>query len=264
MGAWNVRAIVAAVLSVALLPFAVLTEPATARASSPFCAATLWLVPWNASSDAAATSAESADYALFLNAAGKTDVAARVTLITDAEAFAVTVPRVALHAIEKESDRVASAHVRFDRKQPVRYAFVDAVGVDGADLTDCPSDVSEVEPYRGDASSWHVGDALSIAPKLLQPLPKLACAKAYVPAHIIREIGAPVGHFGNTPRSTGVHVYVDSDGRVVKADVAESSGVEGLDIAALALVRNATYAPAQFLCTPVVSDFIIRMDYSTN
>jgi TonB family protein len=79
-----------------------------------------------------------------------------------------------------------------------------------------------------------------------------------------RSVLAHVGLYGNTPRDVEIHVYIDSDGRVIKANIEKSSGVDGLDMTALSDVRSSTFAPATFLCTPVVSDFIFSYHYQSS
>ena len=55
---------------------------------------------------------------------------------------------------------------------------------------------------------------------------------------------------------------IDSSGALVQTDVYRSSGVEGLDDAAVGAVQASTYAPAQFLCTPVVGVSVFNLQYS--
>lgn len=239
-------------------------SPTASRASSPFCGATLWMVPWNLGADAPLHGSHSADYMLELYAEGKRDIAARVTMITDSDAYSVTVPAVTLQTLAGETDKVvAPIHVRFETAQTVKYAFVDGVGLDGADVADCPSDVQDVIPYSGSGQP-HMGfHAQTIAAKFLQALPQLTCGKVYTEPRITKDNGSIVGHYGNAPRETTVHIYLDSNGTVLRTSIEKSSGVEGLDLAALGAARVSEFAPATFLCTPVVSELFMTYTYTS-
>jgi TonB family protein len=50
-----------------------------------------------------------------------------------------------------------------------------------------------------------------------------------------------------------VEAFVDSNGYVVNTEIRRSSGVDGIDEAAVSAVQFSTFRPATFLCTPVVS-----------
>ncbi len=246
---------VSALLIVAVA-FAGAVKSQPAQASNYFCGASAFVAPWNAQLDVPLASSQSADYGMYLAVKGKADVAARLTLITDSEAYAVNVPRLGLHEAKGNTDEVSSPFlIRFPKAQRVRYAFVDAVGIDGAAIEDCPSVVESVESETGpDASGDHLGPSpFTLQPKLLQQLPELSCGAVYKPPRMTRELGVETSFFGNTTRHATVRIYLDSDARVVDAEIAESSGVEGIDQLALTDARGSTYEPASFLCTPVVS-----------
>jgi TonB family protein len=125
--------------------------------------------------------------------------------------------------------------------------------------------VQTVEPFTVDPSHPYdmpsIGsDVAPTAAAYLQALPPLACGHVYSDPEIESE-GPIVGFYGNDVHTTVVHVYIDSDGNPAKASIERSSGVEGLDAAALGGVQQGKFKPAEFLCVPVVSEMSIDMRY---
>jgi hypothetical protein len=234
-----------------------------ARASNPFCGADVWMTPWDRDADAPRASGSTADYAMMLFAGGKRDIAGRVTLITDREAYRVEIPRLPLHVRDAGEDAVSAPFlVRFPTAQPLRYAYVDAVGLDGADVAPCPT---YVQPVRPDPQAPHgfAARAATLRPTLLAPLPPLTCAAVYAPPSIKKQLhGDATSHYGDERRTTIVEVFLDSNGLMLKEQLYRSSGVEGLDQTALSDARMTIYNPAEFLCTPVVSTLFYMERYN--
>lgn len=232
--------------------------------SNPFCAANVDVIAWDTAIDAPAKSrGPVAHYAMSLTADGRTSLAGRVVLIADEGAFAVDIPRTDLLRQGGTDDFYAGAMmVSFDKPVAVHYAYVDRIGIDGAAPADCPTVVSPVEPY--DAARQGAAPPLAgVAPMraaFLEPLPALTCGGAYRDAEILGQ-GPLVGRFGDERRTTVVKVYIDSNGLPLKETVERSSGVEGLDDAAIGGVQQTRFKPAEFLCTPVVSEMLIDMNY---
>lgn len=233
---------------------------------NPFCNGLVYVVPWNTVSNSPSVKVQSDRYLLSLWANGRTDVAASVTLITSTDAYSVPIKRTSLLREGGTDDYYAEPIlVSFDKPVDVGFAYVDQIGVDGAAPAACPSVVQSVKPFAVDPAHPFdmpsVGsDVTPIAATYLQPLPSLKCGHVYSDAEI--EGSAPlVGHYGDRRRSTVVDAFIDSDGRAAKVKIEESSGVEGLDDAALGGVQQAQFKPAEFLCTPVVSEMSVRMDY---
>jgi hypothetical protein len=48
----------------------------------------------------------------------------------------------------------------------------------------------------------------------------------------------------------------------VKTEIRRSSGVDGIDEAAISAVEFSKFQPATFLCTPVVSAQLVTIDYA--
>jgi hypothetical protein len=59
-----------------------------------------------------------------------------------------------------------------------------------------------------------------------------------------------------------VGVFIDSEGHPVDAWIHKSSGIDNADTLAVASALRSQYAPATFLCTPIVSEYIFRVDFA--
>lgn len=243
--------------------------PAAAAESwdNPFCAGVVAVTPWNASAGSPSTHAASDRYVLQLFANGKTNVAGTVTLITSDSAYSVPVGRTDLLRTGGSDDFYAEPIlVAFDKPVEVRYAYVDQIGVDGAAPASCPTVVREVHPFSANASNEFDisvgGDVKPVNAVYLQALPQLTCGRAYIPSGLPRGAGAVVGAYGNERKSTVVRIFIDSNGIPAGANIERSSGIEGLDDNVIGLVEHTRYVPAKFLCTPVVSEMNVEIDYN--
>jgi TonB family protein len=248
-------------------PHAATAGPATSDAwANPFCSADVAVVPWDATAGNPTSARLSDRYFVQVVADGKRDVAAKVTLITASDAYSVAVPRTALERDAATGLFYAQPVLAaFDHPVGVRFAYVDSAGVDGAAPAACPTVVRRVRTLRVSSGSAAVPAIRSRVPALravyLQKLPPLPCGASYIPAGTGKHFGAVVGRYGNRARQTVVRLSIDSNGIPSDAVVVRSSGVVGLDAAALGAVEHNRYVAARFLCTPVVSQMKIRMDY---
>jgi len=224
-------------------------------------------MPWNARAGAPSTKLSSDRYVLELFANGRTDVAGAVTLITSDSAYSVAIPRSDLLRSAGSNDFYAEPIlVAFDKPVDVHYAYVDQIGVDGAAPEACPTVVQQVHPFTADAGNeFDVsigGDVKPVNATFLQALPDLKCGRAYIPSGLPRGAGGVVGAYGNQRKSTVIRIYIDSNGIPAGASIERPSGIDGLDNNALGLVEHTRYEPAKFLCTPVVSEMSIEMEYN--
>lgn len=231
--------------------------PAAGQWNNPFCDASAVMVAWNAGISQP-TSNPTDSFALYVWGHAKTDYAARLTLIGDGSAYAVELPRIAVRSAS--TDPVAYLVTVPDYLRHVEY-FVDGVGVDGAAMSDCPSYVKMVEPQTGADVAGFPRSPVRIAARPLQAIPPPACGELYRGLQSKKDFEPLVGFYGNRELVARVEVFVDSSGRVVKTRLWQSSGVEGIDDAALSAAQWTTYEPAQFMCTPVVSSAIIGVHY---
>jgi TonB family protein len=195
---------------------------------------------------------------------GKQDVEGAVTLVTADEAYSIPIARTDLLRQGGTDDFYAEpVVVAFDKPVEVRFAFVDRIGVDGAAPAACPSVVQPVQALssKDAAGVPSLGYIKPLHATFLQKLPALRCGASYIPPDTPRDAGGIVGRYGNVRKTTVVHVYVDSNGIPSGATVERSSGIDGLDSAAVGAVEHTRYSPARFLCTPVVSEMNVEMEY---
>ncbi len=257
---------VLAILVLMLPSFVVAGTPARAVASNYFCAASLYTIPWNPGADAPLASSNDAYYAVQIYAAAKKSVQTRVTFITGKDAWSATLPSSPVKPDATGKDAApAPVLVEFPKAIDVRYAYVDAVGIDGGAMTNCPSVVQQVNVYqpRANGSSPHLGsDVAKIDGTFLQKLPPLSCGSVYKEATVRQHVSAPISAYAQTKQPALVDVFVDSTGRVVSTKLARSSGIAGVDANAIASAQATIYNPAMFLCVPVVSEVVWQYTYT--
>jgi hypothetical protein len=220
---------------------------------NPFCEVLAALVPIEGS-------APGSEYGLQLYASHGTTVAAHLTLIGAEGAYDANVTASNLQgaSIDRRSDALL---VKLEKPEPIHYFFVDSFSIDGSAMAACPS---YVFPSGSGPSADNIGglELRTITAAFLQKLPALPCGKAYTGPSVAKGFDAIVGLYGNQPRSTELHVFIDSNGTPMRSSIMTSSGLEGLDAAAYAGVQYTRYHPATFLCTPVVGELDMKMDYS--
>lgn len=195
-------------------------------------------------------------YAVALSAEGGTTISAHVTLVSATDAYAAAVPDMNLEG-SMENRELPAIVFALPSADKIEYYFVDSYAIDrGASVT-CPSYVFPIDaPIAAPA-----GEIATIAAQHLQALGKLPCGRIYQDVGAGGYLGDMVGHYGNRRLSVTFHVYVDSAGHAIREQLLESSGVEGIDATALGSIQEHQYVAARFLCTPVVGELNIRMDY---
>jgi hypothetical protein len=195
-------------------------------------------------------------YALALFAEKGTTLAAHVTLVSKTDAYDVAVPDANLSGplTDRELEPLI---VTLPSADSIEYFFVDSFAADGGQSVMCPSYVFPI----GDAISDTSNGLTVVAARHLQSLGKLACGAMYRPAGAGRDGGTVIGHYGNQRLSTRYRVFVDSNGHAAGTKLLASSGVTGVDVTALGAAEGQQYVPAQFLCTPVVGEIDMQMDY---
>jgi TonB family protein len=246
----------------AALPAVAAPAPARAPWDNPFCDASASVIPFDSPRNAYSSGGDT--YALYVWAHARSNYAARVTLVGDGQAYAVDIPRV---AEDTAHDGESAYLVSFPKRFSAEWYFVDGVGIDGAAIADCPSFVKPVMPID------EIGPGVPAIPprpasfgrvnaRYVGPLPATPCGAVYTELKMTKSYQPIVGQFGGRRLSVDVEVFVDSDGNVVKTDIRRSSGVEGIDDAAIAAMQYSAFRPATFLCTPVVSSERVTIDYT--
>ncbi|HVA33020.1 MAG TPA: hypothetical protein VNG31_02660 [Candidatus Baltobacteraceae bacterium] len=237
--------------------------------NNPFCKGSVYVIPWDGAVDAPSRSRSTDRYAVELEADGKTDVTATITLISLSGAYSVDVSHRDLLR-ESGSDRFYAEPVLVKFKKPValRYAYVDAIGVDGAAPASCPTVPETVAPLAADrlADAPRLGtDVAATGAKYLQALPPLSCGHVYTPPVPPNNPSAQllIGNagYGGRPLTARVHIFIDSNGLPAEVLLDKSSGVTAYDDVVVGAAQHTRYTPATFLCTPVVSDFSYELEW---
>jgi len=189
-------------------------------------------------------------------------VDAHVKLISETDAYDVALTGLPLDG--NPSDRSTTATlVTLPKAAPLRYAYVDSYRVDGAPEKSCAT-----EPY--DLLSWQTvfqappteaPASPRFAAVLIGPLPPLPCGKIFTNAHVARTFQPPGINVKKT-YTVQVGIFIDSEGHPVDAWIYKSSGIEAADNLAKASALLSQYAPATFLCTPIVSEYLFRVDFA--
>jgi hypothetical protein len=235
--------------------------------TNPFCSGDVSAFPWNRDLDEPAALGANRHYVLSLFADGKSTVNATITLISSDGAYSVTVDReTLLRQAGSDNFYAPPILVGFEKPELVLYAFVDTVSVDGAAPTLCPTVVNEVRSLVGHSITGTQRPSMAGAPvtpaTFKQALPPLDCGTAYRGPVLLSREGPDLGDFGAKPLTAFVHVYLDSAGHPINPTLTQTSGVEGIDDWAMAGAEQSHYKPAQFLCTPVVSEMTVEFDYN--
>jgi TonB family protein len=234
----------------------------TGEWENPFCGASAIVVPWSAKTNAA-TMGASQTYAIYIWTNATSNYAARLTLVSDDAAYAVAIPRAQAPKGGDARSRRSAYLVSLPQKTEVKEYFVDAVGVDGAATTACPSFVKEVEGEIGSDASVVAPPAAfdRLEAQLAQTLAAPACGSRYTPLALSKFAPVIVGRYGGEEKVVEIEAFVDSAGHVIKTELWRSSGIAGLDDTAMAQFGQSSYQPATFLCTPVVSNGIFALRY---
>ncbi|HEY5425509.1 MAG TPA: energy transducer TonB [Candidatus Tumulicola sp.] len=180
-----------------------------------------------------------------------------VTMIGDSGAYDAYVADTTLVPGSSGFNLPKRTVVKLPAGAVVKYAYVDSYIVAGAPKIDCPSQPSKI---AASTPGVNLDATTYVSATFLQTLPPLPCGVMYAPPHV-RGYSPRTGYWGNKPLTTKVHGFINSDGRVVQMSVYKSSGVDGIDDEAMASAQHSTYAPATFLCTPVVGDYLFSFTY---
>jgi hypothetical protein len=220
---------------------------------NPFCEVRAGLVPVE-------SAIRGTEYLVELYASHGTRVSAHVTLIGSEGAYDANVPSTNMSGA-LDDRRTDGVLIKMPESAPIHYFFVDTFSIDGEAAVTCPS---YVQPAGSGPSDDAISglDLTSVTAAFLQKLPDLSCGKAYIGPSSRKGFEPIVGHYGDKPRSILMHVFIDSAGNALRATMSESSGVQGLDDAAIAAVDYTKYNPAQFLCQPVVGELDMQVNYS--
>jgi hypothetical protein len=221
-------------------------SPATDwKYANPFCQAIAHVAPAD----------DGSGYGLALFAGSGERIDAHVTLVSDTDAYDAHVS--ALLAGPADDRRSGAVFVTLPVSTGLKYYFVDSYTLDGGDAVTCPS---YVFPVRDSMRNAPAGVA-TVAAQHLQALPPLKCGRAYIPPKLHGVLQSPVGAYGSRPLTVVARAYIDSNGYSLKEEIVQSSGVDGMDKYLLGAVGVHQFAPAQFLCVPVVGVTEVELKY---
>jgi len=200
------------------------------------------------------------EYRLLLNSTLPGTLSVHVTMVGDTGAYDAYLADTTLVPGKSGFTLPKRTVVTLPSGAVPKYVYVDSYAVAGGEKVDCPTQPSTVaDPVFGPASPEP--DATThVAATFLQALPELPCGKMYAPPHV-RGYSPRTGNWGNKELTAKVHVFIDSNGRVVQQSIYKSSGVDGIDDEAMGSAQHSTYTPAMFLCTPVVGDYLFSFTY---
>jgi hypothetical protein len=204
---------------------------------------------------------------LYLDASNPSarSVGAHLILLSDTQAFEADVPDFSLES--PSNRRTARFLIALPSPMSIKYVYVDGYDTDGGRFVDCPTEMSgnATLQFRDKELPAHAASAGAAIPvltaKFRQALPPLTCGKIRIEARVKRVV-QPNWAYGISKRiSSQIVVYLDSNGTVVKTEVYKSSGFDAADEQVRMAAFNSTYTPAQFLCQPVVSEYLFTGDF---
>jgi hypothetical protein len=189
-------------------------------------------------------------------------VSAHLTLIGDSEAYDVPLESIPVEG--KPFERASSTFlVTLPKTTAIRYAYVDSYSLDNGVSKSCATEPVKIETWS--PSRWH-----PVAPQATSPrfaavakgeLPPIPCGKVFTEAYVTQAFRPP-GLNSNARVTAQVEVIVDSEGHPIQMWVHKSSGIEYADELATGAAQRSTYAPATFLCSPIVGRYLFRVDFT--
>ncbi len=256
-----------------------------------FCPATVaHITAFHAPPDNKSAAYADSLFGITLQAQHPRSVIARLILASGSETYSASVPQVALkavkrlflaagHTIDKTLYESAPVFIRFDRSRPLRYAWVEQASIGGEKPVRCPTQPASNDrsgagqPFttstldsRSDASirnSLPSKDNTVVAEYTGQLIPP-TCSQANHEARALTRIPP---EFREIPRQQGlrgtavVKIDLDSSGKAVGSSIYIESGSPLLDAAALSAAAANAYAPATFMCVPIVGSYLFVVDF---
>jgi hypothetical protein len=225
-----------------------------------FCAIHVTGVPWNQALAAPSSSvADSMVLSLFSMSGSEVD--AHVKLISQSDAYDVALTDLALDG-RPSAHSTGPIFVTLPKAADLRYAYVDSYRLDDGPESSCATEPFDLRSWETALRAPPSGPPTSprFAAVLIGPLPPLPCGKTYTDAKVTRAVQPP-GIQVNKTYTVQVGVFIDSEGHPVDTWIAKSSGISQADALARASALLSQYAPATFLCTPIVHAYLFRVDF---
>jgi hypothetical protein len=196
-------------------------------------------------------------YAVGLFTGSGSTIDAHVTMIGATDAYDAHV--TGLQLLGAPGDRQSGGVlVTVPPEARIAYYYVDSYAIDGAAPVTCPSYVFIVDDRTVSAPD----SARSIDAAHLQAIPALKCGRVYTRPELRGDLQSAVSSgYGDHSLVVVARSYIDSNGYSIREEIVQSSGVAGFDAYMLGAMHEHQFAPAKFLCTPVVGTIEVQLKY---
>jgi hypothetical protein len=235
--------------------------PSVPPGMSPFCAIQYTLFNWDMKSDSEGVPTDRLLGALYAN--GRT-VGATLHVFTDTESFEATIPQLRLWG-STDAKWTSEFIIELPESTHVKYAYVESYSLDRGKPVQCsavPEALASFKTLGWKRPPQKVLSRLPAFAALSQgALPPLRCSDEFDDAtvrHAEQPYGPPQLQGSITSR---IAVFLAADGSVAKVAVAKSSGNGMADALAEGAAMKSVYAPAQFRCRAVSSQYIFTVDF---
>ncbi len=197
---------------------------------------------------------------LFSVSGSKVD--AHVKFISETDAYDVALTDVALDG-KPSAHSTAAIFVTLPKAAALRYAYVDSYRLDGGPEKSCATEPFDLRSWQASHQAPPTQPPTSprFAAVLNGSLPALPCGKTYTDAQVTHAFQPPGIRVDKT-YTVQVGVFIDSEGHPVDTWIYKSSGMDDADALARASALQSQYKPATFLCTPIVSAYLFRVDFA--
>jgi len=225
----------------------------------PFCSVAAdydyWDVPSNRGIDDGPTS-----YLLGRLYAHGAGVSAHVILLSDTDAYDASISTQPLSGDHDYLRHSTQFLIALPNAMQIRYAYVDSYQLDGGAVVNCPTEANHFEKGIGQNAPADIKTTPTFAASFRQKLPTLTCGKVYRAATVMRAV-SPRGIQTGKMLQAKIAIYINSDGSLAKSYVYKKSGVDYADALALDAANRSSYIAAQFLCTPIVGEYLFTADF---
>jgi hypothetical protein len=235
--------------------------PSVPPGMSPFCGIQYALLNWDVKTDSESVPTDRLLGALYAN--GRT-VGATLHVFTDTESFEATIPQLRLWG-PTDSKWTSMFLVELPESTHIKYAYIESYSLDRGKPVQCsavPETLASLKTLGWKPPPQKVLARLPAFAGLSQgALPPLRCNDEFDDAtvrHAEQPYGPPQLQSAITSR---IAVFLAADGSVAKVAVAKSSGNGIADALAEGAAMKSVYAPAQFRCRPVSSQYIFTVEF---
>jgi hypothetical protein len=236
-------------------------SPSPPPGLNPFCDVTLAAAPWDANANLPTSTGASDALRLYLYAQRGSSLEADVTFVSAESVYGVHIQKLNLSG-EPYKRWAEPVLVTLPQSTAILYAYVSSYVIDGGQQMSCPIVVRAVGVWELTGPTHFEPTDRVASATLLRALPSLPCGKLYENARYLGGGKVSVASYITQPVDVPVDIYLDSKGNLVQATLSSPTGIEDIDNAAVGSAELARFAPAQFLCQPVVSHYLYTFRYA--